>query len=93
MGTEIDDKTLNVLTDRWFAKTQWGDEVFEYDTPGNPDKYSLIDFTVTNDSDLKVEEESLASLKFKARLKAELKAELKEELKVELHQQSLKKEK
>ena len=87
MGTEIDDKTLNVLTDRWFAKTQWIDEVFEYDTPGNPDKYSLIDFTVTNDSNLKVEEESLASLKFRARLKAEL----KEELKVELHQQSLKK--
>jgi hypothetical protein len=23
LGTEIDDKTLNVLTDRWFAKTQW----------------------------------------------------------------------
>ncbi len=91
MGTEIDDKTLNVLTDRWFAKTKWSDEVFEYDTPGNPDKYSLIDFTVTNDSNLKVEEESLASLKFKARLKAELKAELKEELKVELQQQSLKK--
>ena len=83
MGTEIDEKTLNVLTDRWFAKTQWSDEVFEYDRPGNPDKYSLIDFTVTNDSNLKVEEESLASLKFKARLKAELKAELKEELRVE----------
>ena len=91
MGTEIDDKTLNVLTDRWFAKTQWSNEVFEYDTPGNPDKYSLIDFKITKDSNLKVEEESLASLKFKARLKAELKAELKEELKVELHQQSLKK--
>ena len=38
METEIDDKTLNVWTDRWFAKTQWSDEVFEYDTPGNPDK-------------------------------------------------------
>ena len=38
MGTEIDDKTLNVLTDRWFAKTQLSDEVFEYDTPENPDK-------------------------------------------------------
>lgn len=87
MRTEIDDKTLNVLTHRWFAKTQWSDKVFEHDTPGNPDKYSLIDFSVTNDSNLKVEEESLASLKFKA----ELKAELKEELKVELHQQSLKK--
>ena len=23
LGTEIDDKTLNVLTDRWFAKTSW----------------------------------------------------------------------
>lgn len=56
MGTEIDDKTLNVLTDHWFAKTQWSDEVFESDTPGNPDKYSLIDFTVTNGSNLKVEE-------------------------------------
>jgi len=84
MGTEIDDKTLNVLTDRWFAKTQWSNEVFEYDTPGNPEKYSLVDFTVTNDSNSKVEAESLASLKFKARLKAELKAELKEELKEEL---------
>lgn len=86
MGTEIDDKTLNSLTDRWFAKSQWSAEVFEYDTPGNPDEYSLIDFTVSNDSNLKVEAESLASIKFKARLKAELKAELKEELKAELDQ-------
>ena len=54
MGTEIDGKTLNVLTACWFAKNQWSDEVFECDTPGNPDKYSLIDFTVTNDSNLKV---------------------------------------
>ena len=55
MGTEIDDKTLNVLTDRWFAKSQWSNEVFEHDTPGNPDEYSLIDFTVTKDSNSKVE--------------------------------------
>ena len=87
MVTEIENKTLNILTDRWFGKTQWNNEVFEYDTLGNPDKYSLIDFIVTNDSNLKVEEESLASLKFRARLKAEL----KEKLKVELQQQSLKK--
>ena len=76
MGIEIGDKTLNVLTNRWFTKTQWSDEVLKYDIPGNPDKYNLIDFIVTNESNLKVEEESLPSLKFKARLKAELKAEL-----------------
>ena len=29
MGTEIDDKTLNGLTDRWFAKQQWNNEIFE----------------------------------------------------------------
>ena len=88
MGTEIDEKTLNVLTDRWFAKTQWSDEVFEHDIPENPDNYSLIDFTLTKDSQSKVEAESLASLKFKARLKAELKAELKEELRMELKKES-----
>ena len=88
MGTEIDDKTLNVLTDRWFARNQWSNEVFEDDTPEDPDKYSLIDFTVTNDSNSKVEAESLASLKFKERLKAELKAELKEELRMELKKES-----
>lgn len=87
MGTEIDDKTLDILTDRWFAKTQWRNEVFEYDTPGNPNKYSLIDFTVTNDSNSKIESESLASIKFKAKLKAELKAELKEELRIEFQQE------
>jgi len=80
MGTEIDDKTLNVLTDRWFAKSQWNNEVFEHDTPENPDEYSLIDFTVTNDSNSKVEAESLASIKFKAKLKAELKEEFRTEL-------------
>jgi hypothetical protein len=84
MGTEIDDKTLNLLTDRWFARTQWSNELFEYDTPENPDEYSLIDFTLTKDSNLKVEAESLASLKLKAKLKAELKEELKEELRMEL---------
>lgn len=84
MGTEIDAKTLNVLTDRWFAKQEWGAEVFEYDRPENVDEYSLMDFTVTSHSNLNVEKESLASLKFKARLKAELKAELIKELKVEL---------
>ena len=42
-----------------------------------------IDFKI-----IKVEEESLASLKFKARLKAELKAELKEELRMELKKES-----
>ena len=77
MGTEIDEKTLDVLTDRWFAKSQWIEEGFEYNTPGNPYQYNLIDFTVTNDSNLKVEVESLANIKFKAKLKAELKAELK----------------
>ncbi len=40
------------------------------------------------DSNSKVEVESLASLKFKARLKAELKAELKEELRLELKKES-----
>lgn len=83
MGTEIDDKTLDILTDRWFAKTQWSNEVFEYDTPGNPYDYSLINFTVTNDSNSKVESESLASIKFKAKLKTEL----KEELKIEFQQE------
>ena len=29
METEIDDKTLNILTDLWFAKQQWLDEIFE----------------------------------------------------------------
>ena len=62
MGTEIDDKTLNVLTDRWFAKN------------------SLIDFTVTNESNLMVETESFSTLKWKAKLKSELKEELLIEL-------------
>ena len=88
LGTEIDDKTLNVLTDRWFAKTQWIHEVFDEVTTGNPYEYGLIDFKITNDSNLKVEEESLASLKFKARLKPELKAELKEALRMELKKES-----
>lgn len=63
MGTEIDEKTLNVLTDRWFAKN------------------SLIDFTVTNESNLMVETENL-------KWKEKLKSELKEELLIELGKKS-----
>lgn len=47
LGTEIDDKTLNVLTDRWFAKQQWLREVDQHNPPGNPYEYSLIDWIVS----------------------------------------------
>jgi predicted HicB family RNase H-like nuclease len=47
------------------------------------ENYIKIKKYLNNDSNLKVEEKSLTSLKFKARLKAELKAELRMELKKE----------
>jgi len=79
LGTEIDDKTLNVLTDRWFAKQEWITEVYENDIEVNPLKGSLIDFTVSQDSDSKIELENFATIKFKAKLKAELRVELQQE--------------
>ena len=64
MGTEIDEKTLNVLTDRWFAKNSLIDF-----TATNESKSNLM-----------VENENLSILKWKSELKSELKEELLIEL-------------
>lgn len=79
MGSEITEETLDILTDRWFAQSQWSSEVFNDNAPGNPSQYNLMDFTLPNES----KPESLENLKFKARLKATSKDKLKEELREE----------
>lgn len=47
--TEIDDKILNILSDRWFAKQEWITEIYENDREINPMEVNLIDFTISED--------------------------------------------
>lgn len=71
MGTEIANKTLNVLTDKQFRHVQQAKNVFNKVDFRNSYQYNLIDFELMN----KIEPKSIYNFKFKEKLKAELKPE------------------